>query len=160
MRAQRGRLLVLEARVELLERIVGEEIVPVEVRIDRRAAVELEAGVESVAAARVEARQGEVLAVIVAAASDEQRRDAELRRRHLHVRAVEQQLVAETYAEQRLARAGQLDHPAAEAAHGQAFSRGAECSDAGQHEARGSLEGVAIRRDLNLRARVHQRPFD
>src|SRR5438034_2232825 len=75
-------------------------------------------------------------------------------------RLLEEQLIAETYAEQRLARAGQLDHPAAEAALGQALSRGAERSDARQHEARGALEGVAIRRYLNLRTRVHQRALD
>src|SRR5207302_2904277 len=75
-------------------------------------------------------------------------------------RLVEEQLIAEADAEQRLAAPGQVDDLPAQVALLQPRQGRREGPDTGQDETVGSAQVLLVRRDLRLGARVQQRALD
>ena len=75
-------------------------------------------------------------------------------------RLVEQQLVSQTHAQQRLPFGGQLDDPAPQSLLGELLQRRCERPHAWQDHAVCSLELVGIRGELRLSPHVRQRALD
>ena len=75
-------------------------------------------------------------------------------------RLLEEQLVTQADAQQRLALACQLDQLPAQVAGLEPFQGRREGADSGQHEAVGMLELVLLSGDLGARSDVEQSPLD